>query len=295
MSAHHCWSLRSRAHAFLVTSLLVCLAASSSRAQTIPWRELKDASDLSAKDRDVAEKALRSVECYEGCKGSIASCLAVRPRVKTAWRLANYVVFLAGMTLTLDELTKAMKERKDSVLPAKVQKIALDDLPRLGDPKARVVLVEYADFQCGHCATLSPLLEKMVQHFKGSLVLYFKPYPLADKGPRLIAAQAALAAHRQGKFWPMAKLLFDELDAHTGSGVEALARKLKLDVDRFRAAMKDTSLLKQIERAKIEGVRLGLVGTPTLYFNGKRYQLPKDEKHLWDRVEEELDLLAAKR
>lgn len=282
----------------LAATLAGCLAASAasaSHAQAIPWRELKDATDLSAKERDVAEKALRSVECYEGCKGSIARCLAVRPRVKTAWRLANYVVFLAGMTLNLDELTKAMKQRKDSVLPAKVQKIALDDLPRLGDPKARVVLVEYADFQCSHCAALSPLLEKMVGHFKGSLAVYFKPYPLADKGPRLLAAQAALAAHRQGKFWPMAKMLFDDPDTHTASGVEELARKLKLDVDRFRAAMKDTSLLKQIERSKIEGVRLGLVGTPTLYVNGKLYQLPKDEKHLWDRVEEELDLLAPRR
>jgi protein-disulfide isomerase len=279
----------------LFAVLSSCLAASASQAQPIPWHELKDATELSAKERAVADKALHAIECYAGCKGTIAKCLGVRPKVKTAWRLADYVVFLAGMTLDLEELTKAMQQRRESVLPAKVHRIALDDLPRLGDPKAKVVLVEYADFQCGHCATLSPVLEKLVQRFKGALVVYFKPYPLANKGPRMVAAQAALAAHRQGKFWPMAKLLFEDSDAHTPSGVEGLARKLKLDLDPFRAAMKDAALLKQIERSKIEGVRIGLVGTPTLFFNGKRYHLPKDEKHLWDRVEEELELMGGKR
>jgi len=89
----------------------------------------------------------------------------------------------------------------------------------------------------------------------------------------------------------MAQLLFANSDRHTEPGVLKLARKAKLDLGRFRAAMKDVNLLKQIERNKIEGVRLGIKGTPTLFFNGKPHFLRKDERHLRDRIEEELELL----
>jgi protein-disulfide isomerase len=272
---------------------LLLLAAVPAQAQTIPWGELKDSGDLSTKEKQAAEKALRSITCYQGCKETIAKCLAARPRVKTAWRLANYVVFLAAMTLSVEEMSKVVAQRRESVLPAKIPTVAVDGWPRLGEAKPRVLIVEFADFECGHCASVSPMLEKLVKHFKGKVAVVFKTYPLAEKGSRVIAAQAALAAARQGKFWEMVRLLFEDNDTHTVAGAEKLARQLRLNVDSFRAAMKDGALLKQIERSKIEGVRLGVSGTPALFFNGKRYRLPLDEKHLFDRVEEELDLLAA--
>jgi protein-disulfide isomerase len=270
---------------------LLLLAAAPAYAQTIPWGELKDSADLSANEKQSAEKALRSIACYEGCKGTIAKCLTTRPRVKTAWRLANYVVFLAGMTLSAEEMAKVVEQRRESVLPAKVPTIALDGWPRIGEAKPKVMIVEFADFECGHCASVGPMLEKLVKHFKGKVGVTFKTYPLAEKGGRVIAAQAALAAQRQGKFWEMARLLFEDFDSHTVAGAEKLAKQLRLNVDSLRAAMKDAAVLKQIERSKIEGVRLGVSGTPALFFNGKRYRLPLDEKHLFDRVEEELDLL----
>ena len=74
----------------------------------------------------------------------------------------------------------------------------------------------------------------------------------------------------------MIDALFKNRSEHTEKGVEMLAKVVGLDLERFRAVMKDKALLKQIERNKIEGLRLGVKGTPALYFNGKRYQLRKD-------------------
>ncbi len=261
-------------------------------AQSIPWGELRAGTELSAKERQMAQLAMRSIPCYLGCKGTVAQCLSAEPRCKTAWRLANYIVFLAGMTLNEEEIGKIITQRKESVLPAKVHNISLAGAPWLGDPKAKVVLVEYADFQCSHCAATSPLLAKLVQQMKGRVVLYFKPYPLRPSGGPLLSAQAALAAQQQGKFWEMAHLLFANPESHTPAGVEGLAKKIGMDLGKFRAAMKDVNILKQIEHTKIEGVRLGIKGAPTLFFNGKQFHLPKDEKHLWDRVEEELEVMA---
>jgi protein-disulfide isomerase len=248
-------------------------------------------SKLSSGQREIARAAIKRIACYHGCKDRIDRCLEARPRCKTAWRVARYIVFLASKKLTADQIADVVDLRRRSVVPAKRHAIAPGLAPRLGDAKAPLTIVEYADFRCGHCAVVSPALERLVKAFRGKVSLVFKVYPLRFKGPHLVAARAALAAHRQGKFWPMANLLFKNHDQHTAAGVERLARKARLDLDRFRAAMKDVNLLKQLESNKIEGMRLGLKGTPTLYFNGKPHLLRKDAFHLRDRIEEELELL----
>lgn len=261
-----------------------------------PLSRVKGFSRLGLSQREAARAALEKTPCYHGCKHSFARCLGVKPRVPTAWRVARYAVFLASKGLRADQIQQVLVLRKKSVLPDKVHQLKVDaTTPRLGDPRAKVVIVEFADFRCGHCAVVSPALKKVVRSMKGKAVLYFKPYPLRFRGPNLKACWAALAAHRQGKFWPMARLLFANQDAHTQEGVEKLARKLKLDMDKFRAHLKDVNLAKVLEANKIEGLRAGLKGTPTIYVNGKKYRMRKDERHFRDRIEEELELLAAAR
>lgn len=271
--------------------LLVPLLLVAPRARAEPFHRVAGFSGLSASQRDIARTAMTRIRCYHGCKASIARCLEARPRGKTAWRVARYIVFLASKKLTADQIAKVVALRRQSVMPAKRHPIKAGLAPRLGPAAAPLTVVEYADFRCHHCATVSPVLEKLVQAHGSKVSLVFKVYPLRFQGPRLIAARAALAAHRQGKFWPMAHLLFRHLDQHTDAGVEQLAKKAGLNIGRFRAAMKDVTLLKQVERNKIEGLRLGIKGTPTLYFNGKPHLLRKDARHLEDRIEEELELL----
>jgi protein-disulfide isomerase len=270
--------------------LLVAALLASAPAQAGPQR-VPGFSKLSSGEREVARAAMKQITCYHGCKNKIERCLDAKPRCKTAWRVARYIVFLAGKKLTAEQIAAVVDLRRRSVTPAKRHTISARLAPRLGAKKPSLTVVEYADFRCRHCAVVSPVLERLVKAHKGKVSLVFKVYPLRFKGPHLVAARAALAAHRQGKFWPMAHLLFENHDQHTAAGVERLARKAKLDLDRFRAAMKDNNLLKELERNKIEGMRLGLSGTPTLFFNGKPHLLRKDARHLKDRLEEELELL----
>lgn len=276
------------APACLALAALTLIPLSAVRAN--PTR-VKGFSKLDTAERKVARAAMDRITCYNGCKQTISRCLGAKPRCKTAWRVASYIVFLASKQLTAEQISKVVDLRRRSVAPEKPHKIPPDSSPWLGDLKAPLTIVEYADFRCRHCAVVSPTLETLVKAHEGKVLLRFKVYPLRFKGPNLVAARAALAAHRQGKFWPMARLLFEDTDSHTAKGVEKLARKAGLDLARFRAAMKDVNLLKEIERNKIEGVRLGIKGTPALYFNGKPHLLRKDARHLRDRLEEELELL----
>src|SRR5437870_5259742 len=75
-----------------------------------------------------------------------------------------------------------------------------------GEPLA---VVEFSDFQCPHCKRLQPILERLLDDYRGQVKLYFKNYPIARVHPYAeIAAQAALAAGRQGKFWAFHDRLF---------------------------------------------------------------------------------------
>jgi protein-disulfide isomerase len=269
------------------------LAAPSAAAPlAIPWAKLEGAVDLLANERETVAQILRSARGYVGCTKTVAECLAAKPVVPAAWRLARYVVFLAGQGLDEKELGAVLAQRRASVLPEKAQAIPLLGAPLLGDAQAKVVIVEYADFRCGHCAVVGPLLKALQQRRPKQVALCFKPYALAP-GPSVIAARAALAAHRQGKFWQLAELLFANPDQHTPDGVTELARRAKLDLAAFESAFGDRAILQQIDLLKIEGLRLGLKGTPTIFVNGKRYDMPKDARHLAERIDDELDLLDA--
>lgn len=271
--------------------------AGSSTDALLPWARIKGAKALSASERAVARQSLDSLICYRDCDSqSISQCLKSKPENKAALRLANYVVFLAGKGLSVEAVAKIIAKRKASVVPDKVHRISLKGAPRVGGAQAKIEIVEYADFRCPHCAITAQVLDKVAKEFGDRVALTFKVYPLSITGASFICAKAALVAKRLKAFWPMKTLLF----AHRGDfdlqSIVALAKRAGIDAQAFRKAMADPeidrSVKMEIEGNKIEGLRVGVSGTPALFFNGKRYQLRRDEMHLRDRIEEELEILA---
>ena len=245
----------------------------------------------------MAKNALNTIVCYRSCESMpIARCLRAQPKNKAAQRLANYVVFLASKGLSLEAVSKIIAKRKASVVPEKVHRISLKGAPRVGADKAKIEIVEYADFRCPHCATTAPILDKIAKAFAKRVALTFKVYPLQITGPSFISAKAALVAKRLKRFWPMKSLLFSHEGDHDLSAMVDLAQRAGIDASIFRKAMNDPeidrSVKMEIEGNKIEGLRIGVSGTPAIFVNGKRYQLRRDEMHFRDRIEEELELLA---
>src|SRR4051812_29469284 len=70
-----------------------------------------------------------------------------------------------------------------------------------GDPGAKVVLVEYSDFQCPMCARIQPTLRQFLDTYKGKVKLASKYFPLTMHKNSMPAAQAAQCAAEQNKFW----------------------------------------------------------------------------------------------
>jgi protein-disulfide isomerase len=148
--------------------------------------------------------------------------------------------------------------------------VATDDQPAKGGANAQVTIVEFTDFQCPSCAQVQPVLDRLVGEYGGRVRLVARDYPLPQHADAFRAAEAAEAAREQGKYWDYAAKLFGN---QTALGVENLKRyatEVGLDRARFDAALDGSKFSEQVRRDLLDGQKVGVNGTPSLFVNGRR-------------------------
>ncbi len=143
-----------------------------------------------------------------------------------------------------------------------------------GGQNATVVIEEFADFQCPSCAFVHPTVQELHATYGDKIKIIFRNFPLPVHSKAFDAALAAEAAGMQGKFWEMQNLLFSnqkiwavELDHRRM--FEEYARKLGLDVERFRADMFSMVARNRVEKDLERGRALKVQSTPTFFVNGR--------------------------
>ena len=270
----------------------VLLAAPSVQAQPIDWGAIPGASGLSAQDRAKAARLLRTITCYYGCSSSVAACL--RRKVRTARFIAEMIVRYVKQGRDEGFIRKEVLARAKTMHPFRKREIHLHRDQCTGDPaKAKVVLVAFGDFQCPFCTVILPMIKRIVPAYKGKVVFCFKHFPTQVHGPNaVLSARAAVAAAKQGKFWEMFDILYKHRRHQSLGEVEGYARRIGLDMQRFRSDRDSRATRRLVALDKREGLKLGVKGTPTLFLNGKMYHGRKDEAEIRSRIEEELMLVA---
>lgn len=147
-----------------------------------------------------------------------------------------------------------------------------------GNKKAKVVLVEYSDFQCPACGQYHPLIKQVLEKYKDQIGLVMRHFPLQQHENAIVAARAAEAAGKQGKFFEMGDLLFtnqkewEQMDDPVKT-FEGYASKLKLNMEQFKKDNTDVQD-KKIEADRLSGVALGVNSTPTFFLNGVKLNNP---------------------
>ena len=141
-----------------------------------------------------------------------------------------------------------------------------------GPADAPVTVVEYADFECLHCARANPILKQLRREIPDAFRLVFRHFPIVADRPRsAAAARAAVAAGAQGRFWEMHDRLFDHQAHLHPEAYQLHAEDIGLDLDRFNRDMEDPRTAERIERDLESGKASGVHGTPTFFINGVRY------------------------
>jgi protein-disulfide isomerase len=176
-----------------------------------------------------------------------------------------------------------MKDAKDApaAAPAKggdeaedktVYKVDPGNGPSVGPVGAPVQIVEFSDFQCPFCSRVVPTMEKVLEKYRGKVRITWRNYPLPfhqNAGP---AAEAALAAHEQGKFWEMYDKLFKNQGSLDRPSFEKYAQEIGLDMGKFKAAL-DSGKYKAAVQADVtyaNSLPGGGMGTPTFFINGHK-------------------------
>ena len=152
---------------------------------------------------------------------------------------------------------------------------------RRGEPDARVVIVEYSDFQCPACRAAEEPLRQILALYGKQVRLVFKHFPL--EGLHTRAREAAVAsecAGRQGRFWPFHHLLYEKQEEWTqgaplSSRLAGYARDAGVDASAFEACLKDPSAAAGVSSDIDEGTQRWVGSTPTFFVNGKRLVGPR--------------------
>ena len=144
-----------------------------------------------------------------------------------------------------------------------------------GGQSAKVVIEEFADYQCPTCASMHPTVQQIQAAYGDRVKIIFRNFPLTQIHPKAYdAAVAAEAAGMQGKFWEMQNQLFTNQQFWTIASdhrrnFEEYAQKIGLDIQKFNADMGGIAAKdrvdKDLERAR--GLKVG--STPSFYINGK--------------------------
>lgn len=155
----------------------------------------------------------------------------------------------------------------------------------IGDPDtASVVLYEYADFGCSHCADWNKTINELLEKYEGKIALVFRNYDLGFKnGPA--AARAATAAHIQGYFKEYKDLLFaNQAEWYYGSASELEELFVeyfnevsdgKGDINKFKEDMKSDAVKKRLKFEQKMGKKANLHGTPLFRIDGEQIDLGK--------------------
>ena len=144
--------------------------------------------------------------------------------------------------------------------------------PSRGRLTAPVTIVEFADFECPPCGRMYLALEETMKPYGDRVRLVFRQFPLAMHPHAPQAAEAALSANAQGRFWEFADRLFRNQKALDEASLVKYAQECGLDTVRFERDLQTESYAASVVHDIREGRRFGLKGTPTFFINGVRLQ-----------------------
>jgi protein-disulfide isomerase len=147
-----------------------------------------------------------------------------------------------------------------------------DSVHVLGPADALITLEEFGDFQCPPCGKLSEPINGLRKDYK--LRVIYREFPLPMHAHAREAALAAEAAGRQGKFWPMHDLLYQEQDVWAKSTdararFNSYAQRLGLDLSRFDRDVDSQDVKEQVELDQRRGAVIGVKNTPTIFLNNE--------------------------
>ena len=171
-----------------------------------------------------------------------------------------------------EEYMKSLREKNKAVIflePPLVAEANVGNAPVTGPADAPVTIIEYADYECPYCQKAEPSLKKIREQYSGKVRFAYKSFPLPSHPHAQKAAEAALCAGQQGKYWDFHERVYEK----NGKGLDVselkeLARSLGVNGDQFDKCLDSSAEAANVKQSLDEGLKLGVTGTPSFFING---------------------------
>jgi protein-disulfide isomerase len=190
------------------------------------------------------------------------------------------VIVLLALLVVVPQLQRA-NQPVGTIVPITPQAYPDANGAAMGNPNAPVKIVAYEDFQCPSCRLYTEQVEpSLIQNeIKSGQVYYeFRNFPIIDRSSPTQeshhAAEAALCAADQGKFWQYHDMLFnnqegENVGSFTDNRLQAFAQTLGLNMSQFNSCYSANKYQDQINSDFQAGQQAGVTGTPSVFVNGK--------------------------
>lgn len=140
--------------------------------------------------------------------------------------------------------------------------------------KAKVVLIEYSDFQCPYCGKHDPTMQKIMDEYGDDVAWVYRHFPLSFHPNAIPAAIGSECANEQGKFWEFADAMYADQAQISGSAADAdafiadTAKALGLNMSSFNTCLDSGKYDDVIDADLASGSAAGVSGTPATFVNG---------------------------
>lgn len=193
-----------------------------------------------------------------------------QPKEQVADQIKNFLQQRQAGEVRSEFLASLRKAHEVKILlePPR-EKIAVGDAPTKGPEDAPVTIVEFSDFECPFCSRVNPTLAQVEENYGEKVRIAFKQFPLAMHPHAEKAAQAALCAHDQGKFWEMHDAMFGNQQELAVEQLKAKAADLGLDAETFNQCLDSGKHAERVQSDMAEGQAAGVTGTPAMFINGR--------------------------
>lgn len=178
--------------------------------------------------------------------------------------LRNEVKALDGKVSNLN-LAAAKPSLPVAVAP---KEMALKDPYAMGVDDAKVIVLEFTDYQCPYCARHSKnVLPSIKKNFvdTGKIRYAIRDYPLGFHAQAKGAAIAANCAGEQGKYWEMHEILFNNSRSLSEEFYKQQVVSLGMNDEKFQTCITDDANSKNIDQVLAEGSKYGVTGTPKFF------------------------------
>ena len=148
--------------------------------------------------------------------------------------------------------------------------IISSDQVYVGNPEAKVTLVEFGEYEDEDCAKANEVVKKLLQDFDGKIRFQFRHFPMMRLHQHSMkAGEASIAATQSGKFWEMHNILFENRRRLGVTSLKLYSKEAGVNNKHFLDDLLNSTYGWQVRHDLNEGIERGVKTVPAFFVNGE--------------------------